>query len=70
MELKKNPKIDLSKKRPMFLSIGLMISLIFVISAFQWSTVVEPLPVYDTFEILDEPLPEIINTRHTLPKKT
>ena len=38
MELKKNPTADLSKKRPLFLSIGLMISLLCVTLAFEWKT--------------------------------
>lgn len=69
MELKKNPRIDLSKKRPMFLSIGLMISLIFVTSAFQWSTAVEPIPYYDDFDFPEESIIDIINTSQPPPKR-
>ncbi|MGL1887522.1 MAG: energy transducer TonB [Reichenbachiella sp.] len=36
MELRKNPEIDLGRKRGMFFNIGLMISLSFVVTAFQW----------------------------------
>ncbi len=38
MELKKNPKADLNKKYGMFLNLGLSISLILVIAAFEWPT--------------------------------
>lgn len=69
MELKKNPNIDLSKKRSMFLSIGLMLSLIFVTSAFQWSASYKPMLVLDDIDERDELLMVIINTSHPLPKK-
>lgn len=36
MELRKNPKIDLEKKRGLFFNIGLATSLLIVISAFEW----------------------------------
>ena len=36
MELRKNPKIDLERKRSAFFNIGLAISLTLVISAFEW----------------------------------
>ncbi|MDW3212218.1 MAG: energy transducer TonB [Reichenbachiella sp.] len=36
MELRKNPKIDLERKRSTFFNIGLAISLMLVISAFEW----------------------------------
>lgn len=38
MELRKNPAIDLERKRGMFFSIGLLVSLSLVITAFQWRT--------------------------------
>ncbi len=38
MELKKNPKIDLRKKYYLFLNAGLVVSLICVISAFQYKS--------------------------------
>ena len=38
MELKKHPKADLNKKYGMFLNLGLSISLILVIAAFEWPT--------------------------------
>ena len=36
MELRKNPKIDLERKRSAFFNIGLAISLMLVVSAFEW----------------------------------
>ncbi|MEO9849854.1 MAG: energy transducer TonB [Reichenbachiella sp.] len=36
MELRKNPKIDLERKRSAFFNIGLAISLLLVTSAFEW----------------------------------
>jgi protein TonB len=39
MELKKNPKLDYRKKSVLFFNIGLVLSLLFVISAFEWKFV-------------------------------
>ena len=36
MELKKNPEVDLEKKSGLFLNIGLCLSLLLVITAFEW----------------------------------
>ncbi len=36
MELKKNPKLDYQKKYVLFFNIGLVLSLLLVISAFEW----------------------------------
>ena len=36
MEVKKNPKADLTKKTGLFLNIGFVLSLLFVIVAFEW----------------------------------
>jgi len=36
MELKKNPNLDYRKKSGLFFNIGLVLSLLFVISAFEW----------------------------------
>ncbi len=36
MEIKKNPKVDLEKRRGLFLNIGLCVSLLLVIAAFEW----------------------------------
>ena len=38
MEPKKNPRLDLSRKTGLFLNIGMAISLLFVILAFEWKT--------------------------------
>ena len=39
MELKKNPKLDYRKKSALFFNIGLVFSLLLVISAFEWKFV-------------------------------
>jgi protein TonB len=56
MELKKNPKLDYRKKSGLFFNIGLVMSLLLVISAFEWkfvkSVVVVDLPISDPFEEL------------------
>ena len=46
MELKKNPKNDLSRMSGMFLNLGLSVSLLLVIVAFEWRT-------YDDSGLLD-----------------
>ena len=46
MEAKKNPKVDLTKKTGLFLNIGLVISLVAVITAFEWK-------FYDEGELMD-----------------
>jgi protein TonB len=46
MEAKKNPKVDLNKKTGLFLNIGLVISLLLVITAFEWR-------FYDEGELMD-----------------
>ena len=46
MELKKNPKNDLSRMSSLFLNIGLSVSLLLVIVAFEWRT-------YDNSGLLD-----------------
>ncbi len=46
MELKKNPKNDLSRMSGLFLNIGLSVSLLLVIVAFEWRT-------YDNSGLLD-----------------
>ena len=38
MEVKKNPKADLSKKTGLFLNIGFVVSLLLVIVAFEWKS--------------------------------
>ncbi|MEQ9426569.1 MAG: energy transducer TonB [Cyclobacteriaceae bacterium] len=59
MELKKNPDIDLSKKTGMFFNIGLTVSLLLVITAFEWKfyddgSLVDLGQVDDNFEDLME----------------
>lgn len=39
MEIKKSPKADLEKKKGLFLEIGLIVTLLVVILAFEWQTV-------------------------------
>ncbi|MFT7233950.1 MAG: protein TonB [Cyclobacteriaceae bacterium] len=46
MELKKNPKADLTKKSSLFMNIGLTVSLLLTIVAFEWRT-------YDDGDLLD-----------------
>ena len=46
MEAKKNPKVDLTKKTGLFLNIGLVISLVAVITAFEWK-------FYDEGDLMD-----------------
>ena len=36
MEIKKNPNADLTKKSGLFLNIGLVVSLLLIITAFEW----------------------------------
>lgn len=36
MELKKNPKVDLQKKKTIFVEIGLVVSLLIILAAFEW----------------------------------
>ena len=38
MEIKKSPKADLEKKKGLFLEIGLIVTLLVVIFAFEWQT--------------------------------
>lgn len=62
MELKKNPKADLSKKSGLLLNIGFTVSLLLCIAAFEWrtydeSSLVDLGQVQDDFEdILDIPV--------------
>ncbi len=64
MEPKKNPKIDSSKQSGMFLNIGMTLSLLIVIVAFEWRTyddsgLMDLGSVEDDFEdIMDIPLTE------------
>ena len=63
MELKKNPKLDYRKKSGLFFNIGLVLSLLFVISAFEWKFVEPISDVGDDFiqrfeEMIDVPVTE------------
>ncbi len=53
MELKKNPKLDLEQRRPLFFQIGLVIAIGLVIIAFEWRHEVEP---KDIWTPVDEPI--------------
>ncbi len=61
MELKKNPSADLNRKSGLFLNIGLVVSLVLVITAFEWKyyddgSLVDLGQVDDEFEdIMDIP---------------
>ena len=59
MELKKNPEADLGKKGGLFFNIGLAVSLLLVITAFEWKfyddgSLVDLGQVDDNFEDLME----------------
>lgn len=64
MELRKNPKIDLERKRSAFFNIGLAISLMLVISAFEWRFYGDG-GLVDLGEI-DEPFDELIDIPMTV----
>ncbi|MEN8251726.1 MAG: energy transducer TonB [Bacteroidota bacterium] len=54
MEKKKSEKFDYEKKRGLFFWIGLSISLLFVISAFEWKSEYEIRPFDDIKEVLPD----------------
>ncbi len=63
MELRKNPKVSLEGKRPLFMSVGLCISLGFMLVAFEWKSELQPIMAFETHsddfeELLDIPLTE------------
>ncbi len=62
MELKKSPKADLEGKRTYFLEIGLILALLFVWAAFEWSANPEQVQE-DQFAMDDELEEEILVTR-------
>lgn len=64
MELRKNPKLDLEKKRGMFLSVGLFMSLLFVFSAFEWKSYGDQ--IVDGFDLIDEQFDELIDIPNTV----
>jgi len=49
MELKKNPKADLDKQRGLFLQIGLLVALAFVLLAFEWRSYDDDLLLLESF---------------------
>ena len=53
MEVKKNPRYDLEKKRGLFLQIGLLLSLVIVLMAFEYETPAEKISDLD-FDVLEE----------------
>ena len=60
MSFKKHPKYDLERKRSYFTQIGLVISLVIVIIAFEWRTYdkgVSSLGSLDMFDIEEEIIP-------------
>jgi len=60
MEPKKHPSVDLSRKYALFLSIGLLISLTLVTTAFEWRTYERPLVDFSSVVLDDGDLPEIM----------
>ena len=65
METRKNPKADLTRKSGLFFNIGLVISLLLVITAFEWrfteeNKIVDLYEIEDNFEdLMDIPPTEI-----------
>ncbi len=59
MEVKKHPRYDLEKKRGLFLQIGLLVSLVIVLMAFEYETPVEQIADlnFDVLEEIDEIIP-------------
>lgn len=56
MKTKKTTKADLENKRPLFFTIGLMISLSIVLFAFEWKSPVEKVDVFDPlkYDVVEE----------------
>lgn len=67
MEIKKTPKADLNNRRLLYVEIGLVVSLLFVFGAFEWSTTEkeEAVLVAETTEIIEEEIIPI--TQETAP---
>ncbi|HAS46643.1 MAG TPA: energy transducer TonB [Microscillaceae bacterium] len=64
MEAKKNTQVDLHKKKGLFFSIGLVVTCMFIISAFEWKSYTEVAKVDiqndETFEeMIDIPITQI-----------
>ncbi|WP_416867589.1 MAG: energy transducer TonB [Imperialibacter sp.] len=69
MEAKKNPRADVQRRYGLHLSIGFMVALALVVTAFEWRTAYEP-PI--TYEDVDNPIPlldEVIATDIPEPPK-
>lgn len=62
MEPKKNPQFDLERKRGLFFQIGLAISLLVVIGAFEWKSMEKVLPDFGDVAFEPEWEEEIENT--------
>jgi protein TonB len=69
MELKKNPKVDYQRKYGLFFNIGLVVSLLIVISAFEWKTERKDPKVALSTPISGDEILLIPPTVHTPPKK-
>lgn len=52
MEPKKNDKYDLEQRRPLFFSIGMVISLSLTLVAFEWKSPVDPVIEHDDWEMI------------------
>jgi protein TonB len=65
MEVKKHPRYDLEKKRGLFLQIGLVVSLVVVLMAFEYETPVEKIAElnFDVLEEMDEIVPITIQDK-------
>lgn len=59
MKTKKTKKADLENKRPLFFTIGLMISLSIVLLAFEWKSPVEKVEVFNPLNI-EAPVEEMM----------
>ena len=70
MELKKNPKLDYRKKSVLFFNIGLVLSLLLVISAFEWKFLETEIMVFKptTFGGEETELIEITEIKPPKPK--
>jgi protein TonB len=65
MEVKKNPRHDLEKKKGMFLQVGFLVSFLFVLAAFEYKTPVAETEslAFDTLEEMDEIVPVTVQDK-------